>query len=50
MTQYKVFSHSSIDMIMDYLNNNMIKKEDIVSLYHDGKYHVLVYNIERKYH
>lgn len=49
MTTYRTFFHSSIDMVIKYLNNNMIRKDDIVSLYHDGKYHVLVYSIERKY-
>lgn len=48
MTKYKKFFHSSIDMVIKYLNNNMIRKDDIVSLYHDGKYHILVYIIERE--
>lgn len=50
MVMYKTFCHSNINVVIDYLNNNMIRKDDIVSLYYDGKYHVLVYNIERKYH
>lgn len=50
MTKFKTFTHSDINVVTEYLNNNMIRKDDIISLYHDGKYHVLVYSIERKYH
>lgn len=50
MKQFKTFYHSDINVVTKHLNNNLINKEDVVSLYYDGKFHVVVYFIERKYY
>lgn len=50
MNFYKSFRHSSIMMVTQFMNDNMISKENIISLYHDGDCHILVYSTEKSYH
>lgn len=46
---YKNFRHSSIYMVIQFMNNNMIKKENVISLYYDDNCHNLVYIAEKSY-
>lgn len=47
---YETYVSSDVKYIIQYMNEKMIKKEDIISLYHDGKHHILIYNSERNHY
>lgn len=50
MNSYNCFSHPSIATVTSFMNSNMIRKENVISLYYDGSCHVLVYSTEKSYH